>query len=265
MDSFEKDISESENCELVYGTDVVRIDTHNLNNNMRRSEGDDRGYVIQTLTKGSVEPDALLARSVINCAGLNAHTMLNMTLPGDLQRKLWYTKGNWFQYKGDGVKNVKHLLYPCPEPSLAGLGTHLTMSLDGSIKFGPDIEHLEHSDEIDYWQRYLRPSESNLEKIYDAVKTYLPHVQKDGFAPDQAGIRVKVNDPTSGIFNDFEIIHDYLNRPCMISLLGIESPGLTACMSISEEIESILKAQVWGSGRGNKISEVGNSSLKDWE
>lgn len=264
MDSFEQDITDAESSELVYGTNVVRIDPYNIDNVSRKGEGDDRGYVVQMLTEGSDTTDALLARSVINCAGLNAHTMLNMVLPENEQRKIWYAKGNWFQYKGPGVENVSHLLYPCPEPSLAGLGTHLTLSLDGSVKFGPDVEHLPESDAIDYWKEHLKPSEKNLPKVIEAVRKYLPGVNPDGFSPDQAGLRVKRNPPSSNQFSDFEIVHDTENTPGMISCYGIESPGLTACMAIAEEIERRLTNEVWGAGRGNRVSEAGNSSLNDW-
>ncbi|EIM21158.1 FAD dependent oxidoreductase [Wallemia mellicola CBS 633.66] len=264
MDSFEQDITDAESSELVYGTNVVRIDPYNIDNVSRKGEGDDRGYVVQMLTEGSDTTDALLARSVINCAGLNAHTMLNMVLPENEQRKIWYAKGNWFQYKGPGVENVSHLLYPCPEPSLAGLGTHLTLSLDGSVKFGPDVEHLPESDAIDYWKEHLKPSEKNLPKVIEAVQKYLPGVNPDGFSPDQAGLRVKRNQPSSNQFSDFEIVHDTENTPGMISCYGIESPGLTACMAIAEEIERRLTNDVWGAGRGNRVSEAGNSSLNDW-
>ncbi|TIB00727.1 hypothetical protein E3P94_01970 [Wallemia ichthyophaga] len=261
MDSFEKDIGETESCELVYGTNVVRIDPHNIDSASRKGEGDDRGYVVQMLTEGSDRTDALLARSVINCAGLNAHTMLNMVLPQAEQRTLWYAKGSWFQYKGPGVSNVSHLLYPCPEPSLAGLGTHLTLGLDGtSVKFGPDVEHLPESTEIDYWKEHLKPSEKNMGKVIDAVQKYLPGVDPNGFSPDQAGLRVKRYPPSSNQFSDFEIIHDAENSPGMISCFGIESPGLTGCMAIAEEVERRISEEVWGAGKGKRVSEAGNPS-----
>ena len=264
MESFERDISDAESSELVYGTNVVRIDPHNIDSSSRKGEGDDRGYVVQMLTEGSDSTDSLLARSVINCAGLNAHTMLNMVASPAQQRRLWYAKGNWFQYKGPGVGNVSHLLYPCPEPSLAGLGTHLTLALDGSVKFGPDVEHLPESDRIDYWKEFLKPSEKNMLKVIEAVKKYLPGVSADGFAPDQAGLRVKRNAPNTNQFSDFDIIHDADKLPGMISCFGIESPGLTACMAIAEEVERRVSREVWGAGRGNRVSEAGNKSLNDW-
>jgi hypothetical protein len=40
-----------------------------------------------------------------------------------------------------GKAPFRHLIYPMPEE--AGLGTHLTLTLDGGAKFGPDSEWVE--------------------------------------------------------------------------------------------------------------------------
>jgi hypothetical protein len=40
-----------------------------------------------------------------------------------------------------GKAPFQHLIYPMPEE--AGLGTHLTLTLDGGAKFGPDSEWVE--------------------------------------------------------------------------------------------------------------------------
>jgi len=75
--------------------------------------------------------------------------------------------------------------------------------------------------------------------MYEAVARYLPNVRLEGFKPDYVGIRPKAVGPGGG-FADFVFRDDYpdadresLYRP-MISLLGIESPGLTASLAIAE-------------------------------
>src|SRR3546814_17257645 len=47
-----------------------------------------------------------------------------------------FAKGNYFAYAGKHP--FRHLIYPTPEPG--GLGTHLTLDLSGSARFGPDVE-----------------------------------------------------------------------------------------------------------------------------
>ena len=101
--------------------------------------------------------------------------------------------------RGPGASYVRHLLYPCPDPStLAGLGTHLTFDLDGAIRFGPDVEWLEVPtgvdgiDEADFWEKHLAVDDSRLDAAVEAVRKYLPEVEREGFAPDCESRRVFV-------------------------------------------------------------------------
>ena len=57
--------------------------------------------------------------------------------------KTYYAKGNYFSVN----KNfgIRHLVYPIPEGF--GLGIHLTLELDNSIKFGPDVEWVDTPDD----------------------------------------------------------------------------------------------------------------------
>ncbi|TIC31639.1 NDUFA12-domain-containing protein [Wallemia mellicola] len=170
---------------------------------------------------------------------LHAHTQLpEVSVPTQL-----ISADQALDYEPDLSKSVTAALYS-PETSI--IDSH---GLDGSVKFGPDVEHLPESDAIDYWKEHLKPSEKNLPKVIEAVQKYLPGVNPDGFSPDQAGLRVKRNPPSSNQFSDFEIVHDTENTPGMISCYGIESPGLTACMAIAEEIERRLTNDVWGAGQ----------------
>lgn len=65
------------------------------------------------------------------------------------------------------------------------------MNLAGEIRFGPDVEWLDppaegEEEHPDYWTSHLAPSEARLEACIEAVQRYLPHVRRDGFAPDCA-------------------------------------------------------------------------------
>jgi 2-hydroxyglutarate dehydrogenase len=85
------------------------------------------------------------------------------------------------------------------------------------------------------------------------VASYLPRVRLDGFQPDYAGIRPKLVAPPNGGFQDFVIRKDYPSTflrtfakregaSPMISLLGIESPGLTSSLAIGEMVVEDLLA-----------------------
>ncbi|KAH8925243.1 FAD dependent oxidoreductase [Atractiella rhizophila] len=259
MASLEQEIAESEYGEVVVGTKVVRIDkAEGESGKGKRGDGTDVGWVVQLETAGSGERDAILCGSIINAAGLSAHKIANLALKDDDTKKLFYAKGSYFSYRGPGIDGVKKLLYPCPREGLSGLGTHLTFDMEGKIRFGPDVEWIEPAEgdeEEDFWERHLQPNEERMREAYEEVKKYLPDVRWEGFQPDYCGIRPKLGRN----FHDFSITHD---RHGLINLLGIESPGLTSCLSIAKVVEQLLRKEVWrGSGKG-VTSEVGD--VADW-
>ena len=54
--------------------------------------------------------------------------------------RLVLAKGNYFAYAGRPV--FSRLIYPVPIPG--GLGVHVTLDLAGRMRFGPDVEWIEH-------------------------------------------------------------------------------------------------------------------------
>lgn len=61
------------------------------------------------------------------------------------------------------------------------------MNLAGEHRFGPDVEWLKpptEEREEDFWTQELNPSEERLDQVFEAVRDFLPGVQRDGFAVD---------------------------------------------------------------------------------
>ncbi|KAJ7056680.1 FAD dependent oxidoreductase-domain-containing protein [Mycena amicta] len=245
MESLEKDIIDSDSADLVYSTRVVRVDPFTDDNAPSPDpDGAKRGWVVQTVTGN--EAGSIFARTVINATGLSAPMMVNSLLPEAKRIPLYYARGSYAKYHGPGITGVSHLIYPCPETEGHGfqsLGTHLTLSLDGQVKFGPDIQWISPNDheDSDFWRRHLVPNASRLREMHSAVAKYLPRVKLDGFEPDYVGIRPKLVGASGG-FQDFVFRIDFPDTEAesagrsLISLLGIESPGLTASLAIAEHI-----------------------------
>ncbi|KAF9481981.1 FAD dependent oxidoreductase [Pholiota conissans] len=261
MASLETDILELDS-EIVYGSEVVRIDAYKKS---KKAKGvadalaAEDGWVVQTRSPGT-EPYAILARNLINASGLSSALVLNSFLPKEKRIPMYYARGSYASYRGPGVSHVKHLIYPCPftgpnAHAFESLGTHLTLDLDGKIRFGPDIEWIDPlastvkgtEEDADFWMKMLKPDESRLPDMHRAVTTYLPGVTLEGLQPDYVGIRPKLIPPGGG-FQDFFIRTDYPDvdaernkKNLMVSLLGIESPGLTSCLAIAERVvEDVL-------------------------
>jgi 2-hydroxyglutarate dehydrogenase len=262
LESLEKDIIESENAQLVYNTSVVRVDPYVPPANDHSTTG----WVVQLQTKHGVrdaDTDALLARNLITCTGLAGPHILNALLPPSAWISTFYARGTYMSYQGPGVQNVKRLLYPCPDivpkKSFQSLGTHLTLDLAGRVKFGPDLEWIEplhdasdDSEAPEFWKNFLAPSTDRITSVHATVKSYLPNISKSGIQPDYVGIRPKLCGPDGG-FVDFTIrTHSFgmggasgRRGPgradgILISVLGIESPGLTASLGIAEFVEEVL-------------------------
>ena len=281
--SFEKDIKESDGGELVYKTRVVRVDPWTGSSQVKGSvsaEVAERGWVVQTVTADSDTSDAMLARSVINASGLAGPMVLNSLLPRELRIPMYYARGSYASYKGPGTSYVSHLIYPCPgtgraEHGFQSLGTHLTLDLEGNIRFGPDLEWLEpplprdnasENEEVDtdFWTKHLVPDESRLQAMHEAVTQYLPDITLDGLKPDYVGVRPKLVGPEGG-FQDFVVRTDYpetfsgkvgsgeLGTAPMVTLMGIESPGLTSSLGIAEMVvDDLLYKEVEDDAKSNK-------------
>ncbi|KDR83478.1 hypothetical protein GALMADRAFT_55409 [Galerina marginata CBS 339.88] len=262
MDSLEKDIIESEGGELVFATQVVRLDAYNKSRSAESTpdiNAVEDGWVVQTTSEGG-EGYAMLARNIINASGLSSVMVLNSLLPKEKRIPMFYARGSYASYHGPGASSVSHLIYPCPYTgrnahAFESLGTHLTLDLQGKIRFGPDIEWMDlptsevkgTENDSDFWTKKLIPDESRLPDMHKAVTSYLPGVTFDGLQSDYVGIRPKLIPPGGG-FQDFLFRMDYPNvdaqrnhRNPMISLLGIESPGLTSSLAIAEMVvEDVL-------------------------
>lgn len=195
----------------------------------------DAGIVLET---GGEAPMRLLARSVINAAGLAA-PMLARRLQGLAAEHVppaRYAKGSYFSLRGKSP--FSHLVYPVPEA--AGLGVHLTVDLQGRARFGPDVEWIE----PDVWgateglpkAAAYRVDPARAALFHDAIRRYWPALPDDALDPDYAGIRPKIGDagaPAADFRIDGPARHD---APGLVNLFGIESPGLTACLAIAEAV-----------------------------
>lgn len=263
LESLEKDIIDSDGGELVYATRVVRIDPFQPSNmpvGAPRVDPTDYGWVVQTVTGNAKDGDAMLARTLINASGLSSTLLLNSVLPREKRIPFYYARGSYASYNGPGISRVSHLIYPCPEigenaHAFHSLGTHLTLDLQGKVRFGPDIEWLsppadDDDADADFWQSHLIPDETRREEIHHAVTSYLPGVTLEGLQPDYVGIRPKLVSPQAG-FQDFVFRTDYstqilgtgVRAGAMISLLGIESPGLTSSLAIAEYVVEDMLAE----------------------
>ena len=174
-------------------------------------------------------PVALIARRVINCAGLGAQEVARrLGTPGERIPPLRYAKGSYFQLQGRCP--FTRLIYPLPEPG--GLGVHLTLDLAGRARFGPDVEWV---DRVDWAVDPTRAA-----GFYPAIRRYWPALPDGALRPGYTGIRPKIGGPGQAAA-DFMIAGPGTHGvPGLVNLFGIESPGLTACIALGRATRKAL-------------------------
>ncbi len=156
---------------------------------------------------------------LINAAGHGAHKLTQSYWPEAPPLPNDFAKGNYFSIAGKAP--FQTLIYPVP--GTESLGIHYTIDTDGKGQLGPNVQWVkEPTYEVD----------RNFEAEFrNAARTYWPSVEDRELIPGYSGIRPRVE------AKDF-VIHSKDN---IITLLGIESPGLTSSLAIAELVTKILK------------------------
>ncbi len=174
------------------------------------------------------------SEKVVNSAGLSASQIAHSAgIPENIYR-VHYWKGEYFSVVNGKHKLVNRLIYPLPEKDVVGLGIHTTVDLDGRLKLGPNALYLQKG-ELDY---SVDPGHAG--HFYRVTRKFLPFLEQQDLMPDQAGIRTKFQKPGDPV-KDFLIREESdRNLPGLVNLVGIESPGLTACLSIAEYVSELL-------------------------
>ncbi|MCK4655279.1 MAG: NAD(P)/FAD-dependent oxidoreductase [Candidatus Cloacimonetes bacterium] len=213
MQKLEKE-TESNDAFIVYDMEVISI---------KKSEN---GYIVNFSNGELFEANIL-----INSAGLFSDKIAEMLginiKAANLQ--LHWCKGEY--YKTTKVKDIKHLIYPLPDPKGISLGIHLTINLNEEARFGPNAYYI---NELNYSM-----DDTHKDAFYDSIIKYIK-IDKEHLSLDDCGIRPKLQGPDDD-FRDFYIKEESEEGfPNFINLIGIDSPGLTCSLAIAEEVKRIL-------------------------
>jgi L-2-hydroxyglutarate oxidase LhgO len=187
------------------------------------------GWRVRT---GGSEPFALRCRWLVNAAGLGAQAAARAMAgfpAADVPPAHW-AKGHYFGLSGRAP--FSRLIYPMPVDG--GLGIHLTLDLGGQARFGPDVQWLDAAGD-----------ESRLDFAVDAqraeafaadIRRYWPALPDRALAPAYTGVRPKLAGAGAPAA-DFVIAGPAEHGVAgVVQLFGIESPGLTACLAMADEV-----------------------------
>ncbi|MCC6750689.1 MAG: NAD(P)/FAD-dependent oxidoreductase [Deltaproteobacteria bacterium] len=189
-----------------------------------------RGYEVQLAHPAGTE--LLRCERVVNAAGLDADRVAASA--GLSCDPVHHGRGDYFRLRAGRPLPVAHLVYPVPARALASLGVHLTLTLDGGLRLGPDLTYVPR----DAPHPDVDPAKARA--FAEAVAPLLPGLSAADLEPDSFGLRPKLQGPGEP-WRDFLVQEERARGfPGWVNLLGIESPGLTASLALAEEVASLL-------------------------
>lgn len=207
--------------QIVYGSEVTAIQKNG------------KGYRV-TLIEGGKTTYSFTSGIVINSAGLSSDKISEMAGMKDENLKIRFCKGEYFRINPPKNRLIKRLIYPVPHKHMEGIGIHVTIDMSGGVKLGPDVTYLE-PNVFDY---KVDPSKQSA--FFISAKKFLPFLEYDDIAPEMAGIRPKIQKQGDPI-RDFYIMEETKRGfPGFINLIGMESPGLTSSISISNYVKNLV-------------------------
>ncbi len=185
------------------------------------------GYSVRA---GGAEPTVITTKLLVIAASLGAMDAAATIegYPADQIPTLHYGKGVYFTLHGKTP--FSRLVYPPPIPG--ALGTHYRRDLGGQAHFGPDLQFVE---TLDYTVDPARAA-----SFYETVRRFWPGLPDGALVPDYAGIRPKLHGPGEPA-PDFRIDGaEKHGLEGLVTLFGIESPGLTSSLAIGDVVAGKL-------------------------
>jgi L-2-hydroxyglutarate oxidase LhgO len=148
--------------------------------------------------------------------------------------RLFLAKGSYFALSRPST--FARLIYPLPVRG--GLGIHLTLTLDGRARFGPDVEWLASNDpeQVDF---AVDPGRA--ESFYASVRRYWPELPDGALIPDYAGVRPKLAGPNAPAADFLLSGPNEHGFPRLMVLYGLESPGLTSALAVGAQVADTLE------------------------
>lgn len=161
---------------------------------------------------------------VINAAGLYADKIARMGGIKDFQ--ITPRKGEEYLLDKKRENMTNHLIFPLPTENSKGI--LIIKTSDGNPMVGPTAVPVSNKED-------LETTDAGKRHIFRAVKKMVPSIDERDIIAYFAGVR-----PVAG--DDFIIRREYA-APGMITVAGIQSPGLTAAPAIARMVADLLRQE----------------------
>jgi glycerol-3-phosphate dehydrogenase len=188
------------------------------------------GLRIGDAEDANAQRETVEARCVVNSAGLYADDIANML--GNHSWKIYPVRGEYCEIRGPHQSLIRNLVYPMPHSHGLSLGVHFTKTLWGTVLVGPTATYVEGKDN---YERGRLP----ISAFAESARRLLPEIEESDLRMGYSGLRPKLIPPDREGMGEFVIERDGKSSQA-IHLVGIESPGLTAAISIAEHVSQLI-------------------------
>ncbi|KAF7852208.1 hypothetical protein BT93_L5361 [Corymbia citriodora subsp. variegata] len=189
-------VGEAENHRATFSYNTTVVGGHLEGNSMHLHVCETKNLDENGNGQFPLQPELVLVpKVVVNSAGLSApllakrfHGLNDQVIP-----PAYFARGHYFTLANTKNPPFRHLIYPIPEDG--GLGVHVTLDLNGQVKFGPDVEWIDGVDNVSsFLNRFdYSVSASHAERFYPAIRKYYPNLKDGSLEPGYSGIRPKLS------------------------------------------------------------------------
>jgi glycerol-3-phosphate dehydrogenase len=172
------------------------------------------------------------ARTVVNAAGVSSGRVA--ALFGARAYRIYPCLGEYARIRGAKADWVRSMIYGIPAPGFPGIGVHLTRQTNGELLLGPTAVYQDSETAPD------RPP-TPLGSFLQEASGFLSGLALGDLEPAGMGVRAKPVPPGAAEpFADYVIREDPPGSR-VLQLVGIESPGLTACLAVARHALATLE------------------------
>lgn len=200
------------------------------------------------------------AKYIVTCAGLQSDRIAKKEGTKSDAAIVGF-RGDYYDLTEVGMKKVKNLIYPVPNPKYPFLGVHFTRMVHGGVECGPNAVFVFKREGYgktsfsfrDTWSAFTfwgtwKFFAKNIKFGFDEyrgafskrfflkrLRTLIPTLQPEDIVSSRSGVRAMALSPEGNMLDDFKIEH----RNNAIHVLNAPSPAATACLSIGKAIEEM--------------------------
>lgn len=182
------------------------------------------GFVVD-IASGASEHIQVACKTLVNAAGLDAERLAR-SIPGALSAvpTIHFAKGCFYGLTGRAP--FRHLIVPMG--ATLSEGGAFTLDLAGQGRFGPDLEWVNTRD--------YSVASNRHQQFATAIRRYFPSFDPSGLQPGYSGIRPRLTGPGEPP-SDWMIAGPAAHGvPGLVHLLGMDTPGITACLAIASRV-----------------------------